>query len=269
MRENDRKREGKGEDFRREMNSRTRGKIEKTIERIQEIRSSCRKITFGRSWFTRATRREREIIPMDFSTPENGSACNYIVDIKQRMFIIMPKSRSEVKSKENIWKCIFASVLREVLGFDRYVSLGTYASAKLHDSRSSRVILLKGWSLCTPGLEQHRLSSGKNPRKSFLPFPISAKRRRHFPRGTNLSLPPFPILLLTAYLFHPPPSSLHSSFHAFCSSLVNLSFAGPRLEANGKARKYRKGGLTKHLKASREKNIDKELEKRDEIESDR
>lgn len=76
-----------------------------------------------------------------------------------------------------------------------------------------------------------------------------------------------PPLLLAAYLFH--PLSLHSSFQAFCSSLVNLSFAGLRLEANGKARKYRKGGLTKHLKASREKNIDKELEKRDVIESDR
>lgn len=41
----------------------------------------------------------------------------------------------------------------------------------------------------------------------------------------------------------PPPSSTiyfasaHSPFRSFCSSLVNLSFAGSRLEANGKAGK--------------------------------
>lgn len=158
---------------------------------------------------------------------------------------------------------------REVLGFDRYVSLGTYASAKLHGSRSSRVILLKGWSLCTPGLEQHRLSSGKNPRKTFLPFSRVRQTPSAFPswhESFSFPRPPPPYFSPLIYF---TPLSLHSSFQAFCSSLVNLSFAGLRLEANGKARKYRKGGLTKHLKASREKNIDKELEKRDVIESDR
>lgn len=99
---------------------------------------------------------------------------------------------------------------------------------------TGRVILLKGWSLCTPMLEQHRLSSGKNPRKSFLPFPVSAKRRRHFPCGTNLSLSRFPSCSSPLIYFTP---FSHFPFVLFCSSLVNLSFAGSRLEADGKAGK--------------------------------
>lgn len=126
------------------------------------------------------------------------------------MFIIMPKSRSEVKVKEKYLKtyvCPEKFSTSIVTSF----SARTRESAKLHDSRTGRVILLKGWSLCTPELEQHRLSSGKNPRKSFLPFPVSAKRRRHFPRGTNLSLFRFPFPPYR--LFISPP--FHSPFFLF------------------------------------------------------
>lgn len=132
----------------------------------------------------------------------------------------MPKSRSAVKSKENIWKCIFA--LRNSLRLDRYI-FSRHASAKLHDSRTSRITLLKGWSLCTPRLEQHRLSSGKNPRKSFLPFPVSAERRRHFPRGMNLSF--FRFSSYSSSLIYFAPFS-HSSFRSFCSLISLLQVRG-------------------------------------------
>jgi len=123
---------------------------------------------------------------------------------------------------------------RQSLCLSHSFSFSTYVSAKLHDSHTGQVILLKGWSLCTLGLEQHRLSSEKNPRKSFLPFSVSAKRRWHFPRGTNPSL--FRTLFRTpSPLIYFTPLS-HSPFHSFCLYLVNLS-SGSRLEADGKAGK--------------------------------
>lgn len=121
------------------------------------------------------------------------------------------KKRSKVKGKY-LKMYICPEKFSSLRSLRLSLSLGTYASAKLHDSRTSRVILLKGWSLCTPRLEQHRLSSGKNPRKSFLPFSVSAKRRRHFPRGTNLSFFRFPSYSSSLIYFTLYPLLLTLSF---------------------------------------------------------
>lgn len=140
------------------------------------------------------------------------------------------KKRGKVKGKYlKMYICLekfrFASIVTSPS-----LSLGTYASAKLRDFRTSRVILLKGWSLCTPRLEQHRLSSGKNPRKSFLPFPASAKRRRH-----ESFFFPLPLLLPFAYLFHPPFPTLPFVLFASPSLISLLQVRGLR-----EARKFQK-----------------------------
>jgi len=79
-------------------------------------------------------------------------------------------------------------------------------------------------------VKQHRLSRRKNPRKSF--FPLA--RVRQMP----VAFPPWHKSLSRSsssflnYLFRLPS---HSPFPSFCSSLVNLSFAGSRLGAGGRA----------------------------------
>jgi len=170
-----------------------------------------------RAFLIYATNHAREkSFPRIFSAPKNRSAYNYFVDTEKRMFIIMSnKSRSGVKLKKNIWKCLFAPRNSRF----RSISLSLSARTRVQNYRIFiSVRLLKGWSLCTSGLEQHRLSSGKNPRKSFLPFPMFAKRRRHFPRGTNL----------LSFLCSPPPLRLFISLLLSHSPFL-LLFARPSL----------------------------------------
>lgn len=86
-------------------------------------------------------------------------------------------------------------------------------------------------NLRTPGLEQHQPSHGrKSPRKSFTPpAPASVANAVGVSLVAQISpssrAPP-------SYLFHlPSPLSLSFFFRSF---LVNLSFAGSRLETDGK-----------------------------------
>lgn len=145
------------------------------------------------------------------------------------MTILLRPFRKAYKSKKD-----FTSIMER---FGCYVFFNRRTSEKLHDARIARIILLKGWSLCSPRLEQHRLPRGKNPRKSFLSFP----RPRRTPSAVppwhkSLSFPHLVLLLLHLRLFISPSFQLSLSVLFARTSLISL-LQVRRLSADGKAGK--------------------------------
>lgn len=156
---------------------------------------------------------------------------NYFVDMKERMFIMNAeiKKRSKVKGK----------YLKMYICPEKFSSLRS-----LHLSRHVRECKITRFSYQSDNitkrmefmhLQVRTTSAFKRKKFAEVISPLSCVRQTlsAFPPWHESFFFPFPLLLLFAYLFHP----LFPLFLSFFL-LVNLSFAGSRLEANGKARKF-------------------------------
>lgn len=178
---------------------------------------------------------KRKIIPTDFSTPEKVHMTTSLIKEANVHYDAEIKKRSKDKGKI-FEKCIFASRNSRLRSLRLSFSLGTYTRVqKLHDFSYQSGNITKRMEFMHPRV---RITSAFEWEKSAeVISPLSRVRQTPsaFPSWHESFSFPFPLLLLFAYLFHPPFS--HSSSRSFCSSLVNLSFAGSRLEADGKAGK--------------------------------
>lgn len=131
----------------------------------------------------------------------------------------MSKSRSEIKSKENILKCMFAprnSRLRSLRLF-QYVRK---CKITPFSYRSSNIT--KRMEFMHPRVKT--TSAFEREKSTEVISPLSAERRRHFPRGTNLFLSrPSPSLPLIYFPLPPPPPLPTLPFVLFTRpSLISL-----------------------------------------------
>jgi len=139
------------------------------------------------------------------------------------------KSKSGVKLKENIWKCLFAprnSWFRSVS-----FSLSTYTSAKLQDSRTGQVTKrMKFIHLRVRTTSAFR--AGKIRGSHFSPFP-------RLPNAVGISLVArisslfYVPLLPFAYLFHPSFPIIPFFLLFARPSLISLQVRGLRLGKPG------------------------------------
>lgn len=113
---------------------------------------------------------------------------------------------------------MFAS--REILGLDRYVSFDTYAGCKItrfsyrSGNITKRIEFMHLRVRTTSAFVREKFAE-----VIFTPFPCPPKRRRHFPRGTNLSLS----------CFLPPPYALRLFISSLFPIILSVLFARPSL----------------------------------------